>query len=150
MRGKKIDYEFLCSFISKNVSAGKLSSSEILEEAKQQIEDIDNKIKEVESLKKIRSKLLDVVSTFDNKKSNIESEILSLFKIKNTEICYYICSNLDKSFNELLQHNFLKSEIISTYQKLIEFDVIKNHNNIIVKGKYYDEYLKYVLNYGNR
>jgi hypothetical protein len=60
MRGKRIDKEYISSFIESSVMDGKSSLPDLLEEVSRQIGNIDKKIKEVEFLKKERTKLLDV------------------------------------------------------------------------------------------
>ena len=65
MKGKKVDNEFLSKFINECLNENINSSNDIVNLAKDKILSIDNKIKEVENLKLLRSKLLDVIYTFD-------------------------------------------------------------------------------------
>lgn len=60
MRGKKSDKEYISNFIETSVKNGKTSLEEMLEDVYDKISSIDSKIREVESLKIERSKLLDV------------------------------------------------------------------------------------------
>ena len=60
MRGKKVDNDFISSFIENSINDGCVSIDSILTKVNNQINDIDQKIIETENLKKIRSKLLDV------------------------------------------------------------------------------------------
>ena len=95
MRGRKIDSEFLCDFITKCASNNISSTSSIIEEAKSQIQSIDSKIKEVEELKKIRCKLLDVVNSLDKssvKEKSEEIEVLKCYNLKNPDVCRFICN----------------------------------------------------------
>ena len=60
MRGKKVDSEFISNFIEESIKEGDMSLATLMLKVNCQINSIDQKIKEVEELKKIRSKLLDV------------------------------------------------------------------------------------------
>jgi len=64
MKGKKTDNEFISSFIADCCSEGKFSINEFICEANRQIKDIEEKIIEVEKLKKRRLKLADVIFAF--------------------------------------------------------------------------------------
>lgn len=65
MKGKKIDKEFVSDFIKECIKNNKITPSEFISEARFQISEIDNKIIEVVKLKPLRSKLLDVISSFE-------------------------------------------------------------------------------------
>jgi hypothetical protein len=65
MKGIKIDNEFVSTFIEACVKAGNATPSQIILEARSQLNLIDEKIKEVEILKKNRSKILGVISTLE-------------------------------------------------------------------------------------
>ncbi len=60
MRGKKSNKEFISNFIENSVREGKNSLIEIYQHVDQEISFIEDKIKEVESLKLRRRHLLDV------------------------------------------------------------------------------------------
>lgn len=152
MKGKKIDTEFLSAFITECIDNNKSSTDEIINEAKSRISSIDQKIKEVEALKVIRCKLLDVVINFEkeNDASNKirESKILSLFNIQNSNICKFICDSIkESSINiELLYgKNYSNKDIIFCIKQLLEYKVICRNNNCLSRGELFDEYLKFVL-----
>lgn len=151
MRGRKIDTEFLTNFITSCVEAGKFSSEDILKEAKDKIEKIDLQIKEVEKLRAVRSKLLDVVLTFDKAPKEIQPEdnkILTFFQIQNPNICKYICNQVK---NSTVTIDFLNSTIYNSadmcfcIKQLIEHKVICRAGNILLRGELYGEYMKFVL-----
>lgn len=149
MKGKKIDSEFVTNFIEKCVSSNIFSTEEILHSAKSEISDIDNKIKEVENLKKIRSKLLDVVLTFENKTipSKLQDyKILQLFNIKNKNICKFICDKIKDNpieLDELLKQAYSINDINFTIKQLIEHKVICKTGKYILQA---DMYKPYVIN----
>ncbi len=72
MKGKKIDLDFVSEFINRSIANNCKSPKEIINEAQNQIQEIDNKIIEVERLKILRSKLIDVVSSL----SSIEKKVI--------------------------------------------------------------------------
>ena len=85
MRGKKSDPDFVVNFIEDCCKKGKTSSYEIIDEAKKQIKDIDDKIKEVEYLRKVRSKIHDVIFSFEKEiKNNREKKERLLFILINS------------------------------------------------------------------
>lgn len=151
MRGKKTDSNFVGSFITECVTHGKTTQDEIVSEAKSRINAIDDKIKEVENLKTIRSKLVDVIITFEKpaKSSNL-SEINSLpfFKIQNQHICKFICDSLREKnvdINFFLKSNFDSQDVLFTIKQLIEHKVISRVGNYLLKGADFNQYLKFVL-----
>lgn len=150
MRGKKIDTEFLSNFIIKCVSRNKPSQEQIVELAKSEIAEIDSQIKEVEKLRIIRSKLLDVVSTFE--KTTVshkeEAKILSFFRIQNPKICKFICDILkDKTVkvDALQSKEFQFTDIVFCIKQLIEHKVVSKVGDHLLKGDMFDEYAKFVL-----
>jgi hypothetical protein len=149
MRGKKIDVDFLSHFISKCAGQNKSSQEEIVKIAKEEINDIDLKIKEVEKLKVIRSKLLDVVSAFDKTiiSNKNDAKALSFFKIQNPKICKFICDNVisqTTSIVSLKNEEFSSSDIIFCIKQLLEHKVISRVGEYIIKGDSFDEYSKFV------
>ncbi len=150
MRGKKVDSEFLSEFISTCVKRGMQTPLEIAAHARSIVEEIDEEIKAVEKRKTIRSKLLDVISTFDKpiKTSNIEEvRALSFFKIQNPAICKHICDALKKSSCtiEVLTTTHSTEDIMFCIKQLLEHKVIHRSGNLFLRGDMFDEYLKFVL-----
>lgn len=60
MRGKKIDKNFISSFIEESLTEEDMEFTAVVAKVNQEIMIIDQKIKEAEELKKRRCKLLDV------------------------------------------------------------------------------------------
>ncbi len=151
MRGRKIDSEFLSQFITDCISNNKTSTDDIISCAKIQIESIDNKIKEVEELRLKRSKLLDVVLTFektDNSRKVHESKILLFFKIQNSHICKFICDNMKESaikLESLYNRGYSIQDIVFCVKQLIEHKVISKAGDYLLRGELFKEYLKFVL-----
>lgn len=150
MRGKKVDTEFLSNFIKKCADENKCSPDQILQEAKDQIYKIDNKIREVESLKINRSKLIDVINAFD-KQEKVTPDIaksLPLFNIKNGHICKFICDLLkcnNIKFESIYTDNFNTHDILFCVKQLIENKIISKVGDYLLQGSRYDEYVKIVL-----
>lgn len=72
MKGKKANPEFVSSFIQQCAHQGIQTPEAILQEAKDQIEQIDQEIKDVINKKALRSKLCDVVEKFGSPKDKSE------------------------------------------------------------------------------
>lgn len=149
MKGKKIDFIFLNDFISQCLLENKSSMEEIINSAQLKINYIDDEIKKIEELKKLRSKLLDVILSLD-KSEKIKQDyslILNLFKINNHNLCKKILSCIDKDFTldklKLLDSD--TSEVLFCYKQLLENNVLSIYNEKIVPGKYYQDYKIIVL-----
>jgi len=151
MRGRKIDSEFLSNFIAECVSKNKITQKDIALEAKSKISEIDTKIQEVETLKKIRSKLLDVVFTFDDIKKSSKNDIgiLPFFKINNLHICKFICDLILKDHCKItdLKNNdtYKNSDIIFCIKQLIKYNIILRINDNFTKGKEFDNFMQFIL-----
>lgn len=150
MRGKKADPEFLSNFITKCIGINKTSQEEIVQTAKQEINIIDQKIIEVEKLKLLRSKLLDVISVFE--KTEIthkeEAKILSFFRLQHPKICKYICDLLKKEsikIDRVYINEFPKSDIMFCVKQLQEYKVISKVGDYLIRGYKFDDYIKFVL-----
>jgi len=150
MRGKKVDSDFLSEFISICVKQGIDNPIDIAARARNLIKDIDEEIKRVEKKKIIRSKLLDVISTFDKpiKNSNLkEVRALSFFKIQNPDICKSICDALKKAPSTIKMLTVVSSieDTIYCIKQLLEHKVIYKSSNLFFRGDMFEEYLKFVL-----
>lgn len=150
MRGKKKDSEFLSNFITECIGNHKNSPEEIVAEAKVRISNIDSKIKEVENLKAVRSKLLDVIGTFEQPSkaaSTREIKALSFFKIQYPAICKQICDTL-KTCNvhiTWLYEKFTPQDVIFCIKQLIEMKIISKTGDCLFRGEMFEDYLKFVL-----
>jgi acetylglutamate synthase len=149
-KGKKSDVDFLNQFISDCVKNNIFSIDEIVDFAKNQISEIDSKIIEVEKLKKIRCKLLGVVSSLDKSNKSFQdfSKTLSLFKINNHHICQKI---LSKVKNESICISSLQFESINTedvifcIKQLIDEKVIYSHNQTLSPGEFFQDFERILL-----
>lgn len=149
MRGKKKDSEFLSDFIVQCVNSGKNSPEDIVVEAKARINQIDMKIQEVERLKVSRSKLLDVIESFEKEEkvsASYEAKILSLFNIQYPIICKRICDHL-KTSNILIKeiNEFPTQDIVFCVKQLLELKIISKIGDCLLRGEMFDDYLKFVL-----
>lgn len=149
MKGKKIDTNFISQFISECVTKNIISSEEMVEVAKKKISSIDDKIKEVERLKIVRSKLLDVIFTFDKPVKNIkeDNKLLSFYKIQNQIIAKVICATIKEqtiNINNLSYEKFPRSDIIFCVKQLLENKVISRNENLLSKGDMFNDYCKFI------
>jgi hypothetical protein len=148
MRGKKSDPEFVSGFITKCIRQGIAVPNDIVQAAKAEIKIIDDKIKETEMLKATRSKLLDVIATFDKPANKTEeAKLLPFFKLQYPQICRKICKHIvDLSFNSVYSVIGLKDpEVLFCIKQLIEAKIIARVDDYLVRGDKFDEYLKFVL-----
>ncbi len=149
MKGKKIDSDFLSLFIEECVNNSKSSTEEIVNEARSRISEIDKKIVEVERLKTVRSKLLDVITTFEPKVKQSKSDdakILALYNMHYSDLCKDICLKLKSApikISALISDK--NSNYIFCIKQLIEHKVLKKTGEILSHGEMYDLYLDKVL-----
>ena len=150
MRGKKVDTEFLSGFITKCIVRSKTTQEEIVEAAKNEIAAIDAKIIEVEKLKVIRSKLLDVVSTFEKPtiSRREEAKVLPFFRFQHPRVCKFICDALKKEtvkIDYLHRSEFPVADIVFCIKQLLDHKVIAKMGEYLIRGDKFDEYAKFVL-----
>jgi hypothetical protein len=153
MKGKKCDLLFVNKFIEDCVLNNILNSEDIVKEACSQIEAIDIKIREVENLKKLRSKLSDVINTLNKTDSKKESgpddiRLLSLFKIPNPNIGATICKKIKVSpieINNLKNINYDFSDTSFIVKQLLENKVLSKRGSYLLRGDMFDIYCKYVI-----
>lgn len=148
MKGKKSDPEFVSSFISKCVQQGITIPEDILQAAKFDIQNIDDKIKEVETLKILRSKLLDVVFTFDKLENKVEeAKLLPLFNLQHPGLCKYICDMIREEpvSMAVINSGELDDDAKFCFKQLLEHKIVSRVENHIIQGERFDEYMKFVL-----
>ena len=141
MKGKKIDNAFVSNFISESCAIGKLTTDEIVARAQNQIMEIDQKIVEVENLKKVRSKLLDVVITFDrNRRSGhqLDETLLKFHRVKDKKIAQRVCDNIFRYSNVIeIKQAFSSAEEIFCVKQLLEFNILQRTEETIKAGENY-------------
>ena len=96
MRGKKTDPAFVSGFIQECVQSGFETPEQITKYAKHLINQIDADIQEIEKKKIKRSKLLDVISSFEESKKDKseDAKLLPFFELKYPEACHHLCNML--------------------------------------------------------
>ena len=148
MKGKKIDYDFVNQYITECIDRSVLDTNDIVAKAQQEINDIDEQIKKIESLKKNRSKLVDVVEVLSKKEKNSsDSLLLPLFKINNCVITRFICNQVinNKNEEEIKNSIFEKNSVCFYIKQMLQRGVILKRGSNFVKGPMFDNYIKYVL-----
>lgn len=133
MRGKKIDNEFVSSFIEDCVKKGFSSKEDFVRIANDLIGEIDKQIKEVEVKKIQRSKLLDVVNTFAIKESNEE---LKLYAISNLDLARAICNTI--KHNQKIKWT---PDAKLCIKELTSKEILSNNK----PGRFFDDFMKKVL-----
>lgn len=154
MKGKKSDTQFISDFITRSVVSGFDSPDKIIEYAKILINNIDKEIKEIDQKKLTRSKLLDVIASFEKPVKPtkvIEAKILSFFQIQKPKICKYICNILKDnvvSTEDIMSKSFPKEDIIFCIKQLLEQKIIAKIDNQLLRGAAFEDYCKFVLREG--
>ena len=150
MKGKRTDSEFVSNFIENCICNNIFLAEDMLNLAKSKILEIDKKIIEAENLKKIRSKLLDVVSNFESNKSiNMEnSKILHLFNVKDKNLSCIICNAIKQEPAQVLnfyEKGYSVSDINFCIKQLIELKVIHKVGNFLLPDVMFDSYINNVM-----
>jgi uncharacterized protein YktA (UPF0223 family) len=156
MKGKKVDTEFVSSFITNSISRGFDTQDKIVSHAKTLLHEIDEEIMKFEEKKATRSKLLDVISSFEKPvkvSKSQEARILSFFQIESPHICQNICQiiktkviTLDQLSKSCRSHS--KGDIVFCVKQLLEHKVLAKTGEQILRGDAFEDYLKFVLREG--
>lgn len=149
MKGKKIDTEFISNFIEQCIKCGLFSTAEMLSAANDKIEYIDFQIKEVEKLKIIRSKLLDVVSTFDKsvKDKSSEKKVLEFLNISHPHIAKIICDMLCElpiSIQNIKMHEQYCDDMIFCIKQLQDNNIVSRVGDSLIRGELFTQYYDYL------
>lgn len=148
MRGKKSDPIFVSAFISQCVQQGIITPEQIAEAARREIDDIDQQIKQVEVLKVTRSKLLDVIATFDKPASKEEeAKLLTFFELQYPALCQFICSYLSTKTLPIsaIGDDNTNDDLKFCYKQLLGHKIIARVGDQLVRGDRYNEYMTFVL-----
>ncbi len=155
MRGKKTDPVFISQFIQESVQNGVETPDQIVQRAKRMIEQIDEEIKAVESKKIIRSKLLDVIASFEKqaKDKTEDAKLLPLFNVEYPDRCKEICELLLYYGNSIPIDSWAThAEQVNgnattkyCYKQLLERNVLARKKDVLVRGERFDEYVRHVM-----
>jgi len=153
MRGKKSDQAFVAQFIAEAVQHGIETPEEIIKDAKKKIEQIDEEIKAVEAKKILRSKLLDVILTFEKqiKTTSDNAKFLPFFDLEYPAQCKEICDLL-KSGVSMIPINSWRTQYMEDgatikfcYKQLLERKILSRKGDNLIRGERFDEYMTFVL-----
>lgn len=153
MRGKKADPVFISEFMRESIQEGFETPAQIVERAKRIVGEIDEEIKAIVSKKIKRSKLLDVISTFENtvKDKTEEAKLLPFFKLGYPLSCKFICElvkvrplDIGEKF-QLIGSGENDPHMRFSVKQLLECRVLSRSGNQIKCGDRFDEYMKFVL-----
>lgn len=153
MRGKKTDPAFISQFIQESVQLGFETPDQIVQRAKDSINQIDEEIRATEIKKLTRSKLLDVISSFEKptKDKVEEAKLLSLFGLEYPRMCKFICEIVTKGpiqVSEKLQplgSGDPDPTMKFSIKQMLERKILVRTGNTITQGERFDEYLKFVM-----
>jgi len=150
MRGKKIDFEFVSEFITHCVQSGYDTPEAIVSHARKNISFIDEAIKAVELKKIERSKLLDVIASFEKSPPSkvVEAKALPFFNMHYPDICNTICQSLKVgplTLKDLEKNNHSYTNILFCVKQLLENKIISKSGNYLLRGSQFNNYLKFVI-----
>lgn len=153
MRGKKADPVFISQFIQESVQSGMETPDQIVQRAKNMIDQIDEEIRAIEIKKAIRSKLLDVIASFEKqtKDKSEEAKLLPLFDLEYPHTCKFLCEIVQKGpivVGEKLQplgSGETDPQMKFSIKQLLERKIFSRIGNNITRGERFDDYMKFVL-----
>jgi hypothetical protein len=153
MRGKKSDQAFVAEFISECIQHGIETPEEIIGDAKKKIEQIDQEIRAIEAKKILRSKLIDVILTFEKqtKSTSEDAKFLSFFKLEYPLMCKFVCDIVKKGpitvGEKLMPLGAGESDPTMKFsiKQLLECKVLSRIENKVDRGERFDEYMSFVL-----
>lgn len=151
MRGKKVDTDFLSSFIMECVKLRKQSPDDFVSEARGRINNIDAKIKEVEQLKATRTKLLDVIEHFSAPapvdKSD-ETKDLIWYSIPNQVVCKFITDAVKSGpikVTSLSNKNHAEQELNFCIKNLLNHKIVSRAGDHLLRGAKYQNYVNAIF-----
>lgn len=153
MRGKKSDQAFVAEFIAEAIKNGIETPDEIIRDAKKKIKQIDEEIKAVEAKKIVRSKLLDVILTFEKqiKNTSESANLLPFFRLEYPRMCKFICDIVKKNPIDIgekfqaLGSGENDPTMRFSIKQLLECKVLSRLGNQVSRGERFDEYMTFVL-----
>ena len=157
MKGKKSDPVFVASFIAESIQQGIVTPEAMLERARASIVEIDEQIKTIEAKKTVRSKLLDVVGTFEKSQDKKTADELPLllpkFQFDYPVVCYSICSELigdeygltfDSLFSRVCKggkgSDYLNAKF--SIKQLLLAKVIRKTDKLFFQGDNFNKYMQ--------
>lgn len=136
MRGKSLDIDFISEFVEECVQNDKLSPKDIASEAKIKIGNIDNEIRRIEGLKAERSRLMDVVTSFDLPDEEEETE--TVFAAPEClddpfvrQVCMLVARMGNPKVADFLAEfgEALKEQVFHALKRLNEAGIIARHQD---------------------
>lgn len=137
MRGHKKNHNFIIDYIKSCFKQNKLTAHDICLSAKNRIDFIDEKIKEVEELKKEKKLLVDVLDHFHYKNDQFDKLELQFFSIENKNIAIKICQTIP---NEIITNDEYE---IFCLKQLVYFKVLECFNGIFYPSINYDKFINW-------
>lgn len=153
MRGKKSDQAFVAEFIAEAIQHGIQTPEEIIQDAKKKIEQIDQEIKAIDAKKILRSKLIDVVLTFEKKakETSENAKLLPFFDLEYPAQCQEICELLKNEVSKIpinswrTQYMDDGATVKFCYKQLLERKILSRKGDDLIRGERFDEYMTFVL-----
>lgn len=150
MRGKKSDSAFVAQFIAESIQEGIETPDQIVKRAKDMVACIDEEIRAIENKKIVRSKLLDVILTFEKqaKDKSEEARLLPFFDIQYPDKCKEICIIIREAKSlptDWATHGTGNATTVFCFKQMLERKIIERKSNMLIPGERFEEYWKFVL-----
>lgn len=149
MKGRRKDLDFFNQFIVKCAENNQLTPVEIINSAQSEIEKIDEKIKEVEELKKIRGKLLDVIYILGKPSTpEIKTDCLVFSNISNLSIAQYICRliALENKVKVSSLKQFSEQDLFICIKQLVSNKIIYKKQDLLMESANFSKFVKFLQN----
>lgn len=143
MRGKKTDAEFISEFIVECARNGITNSLDVAKMAELQISSIDEKIKEVESLKRKRSKLIDVVTALSIKvkdKSD-DKKALEFYQLSDLQTAASIARYVQDTPGSI---DTLNKDHLHLVKEMLSSKILRREGSCLAQGIEYLNFLDFL------
>jgi hypothetical protein len=148
MKGKKVDNSFVSEYISESCANGKCTPDEIVKSALAKVCEIDEKIIEVENLKKLRSKLKDVIIVFNRNQQagpQLDSVLINFYRMKDKKLAQLICDKIFSYSNvSEIRKAFPSTEEIFCVKQLLEFNILQRFEETIKAGENFPAFKSFI------
>jgi hypothetical protein len=135
MRGHKKNHSFIIGYIKKCFQNKILTSTDICEAAKNRVSIIEDRIKEIDALKKERSDLLDVLDHFKYKTNMVDKTELQFYSIQNKNIAIEYCKTVPAAL--VAESN----DEIFCLKQMVYFKIFECFDGIFYPSINYDKFL---------
>lgn len=145
MKGKKLDIEFITTFITDCVSKGHTSKQEIYEVAKEHMAQCEAQIDD------LKHRLLgchDVLASFkDMSDRALEQDTLSFFALSNKSWAHHICQNICSGINDIDQLQLPSEALFALLSQMQDLKILSIHDGMVHKNERFEQFSLFLDKY---